>query len=69
MRFKKQRHRYKCKFFRLLKDLHPLAWLLPEHENRQPSKVIRYPAHGGIKKVRTFNTDSGGRNDGIVKNA
>ena len=36
-----------------------MAWLLPKHENRQPTKDKRYQAHGGIKRVRTFNKDSG----------
>jgi hypothetical protein len=35
-----------------------LAWLFPKHENRQPTKAIRYRAHGGIKKVRTFKKKS-----------
>lgn len=39
----------------------------PESENRQPKEVICYPAHGGIKKVRTFNKDTGGGYDGIFR--
>jgi hypothetical protein len=45
----------------------PLAWLLPKHENRQPTKAIRYQADGGIKKVRTFNKDFGGGDDRFLK--
>jgi hypothetical protein len=33
------------------------------------TKAIRYQANGGIKKVRTFNEDYGGRDDGFFKNA
>jgi len=45
----------------------PLVWLFPKHENRQPTKAIRYQAHGGIKKICTFNKDSAGRDDGFSK--
>jgi hypothetical protein len=44
-----------------------LAWLFPKHENRQPTKAIRYQAHGGINKVLTFNKDSGGGDDRFSK--
>ena len=36
-----------------------------KNEKRQPTKAIRYWADGGIKKVRTFNKDSGSLNNGF----
>ena len=44
-----------------------MVWLFPEHESRQSKKTIRYMAHDGLKKVCTFNEDSGGGDDGVFK--